>query len=241
MVHRFLTGIVGFFAVLAFLSATFAGCASGEKTEAPAAASSQSVELAASATEQLLENYKDVKDPQGVSTAGNFTEAYEHLKKRAEKNASLKAAVKFWEPYRPHAPTVIKSLKHTENFTKSAINHIFIGDVKNGAASGCHYAKIDNPDREILPDTKEFIGKQGVYRAKVKLQGNMKKGNKGYSTFFPDDMTPQEVVDAINEAFDSKVFVPGSKNSYVGNSSKGLEIEMYIGKEGKIISAFPRG
>ncbi len=240
MIRRLSSGITGIFAVMFFISVFLGGCASGENAEAPAAQTAQSVEAAASDTEKLLEDYKKVKDPQEVSTAGDFTEAYEHLKKRAEKNAELKAAVKFWEPYRPHAPSELKNLKNTKHFTRSAIHHIFIGDVKDGKASGCHYAKMDNPDREILLDTKESIGKNGVYRAKIKLKGNLKKGNKGYSTFFPDKMTPQEVVDAINEAYDSKVFVPGSKNSYVGNSSGGLEIEMYIGKEGKIISAFPR-
>ena len=37
-----------------------------------------------------------------------------------------------------------------------------------------------------------------------------------------------------------KVFVVGSKNSYIGISNNGLEIEMYINNNGKIISAFPK-
>ena len=38
----------------------------------------------------------------------------------------------------------------------------------------------------------------------------------------------------------NKVFVVGSKNSYIGTSNNGLEIEMYINNNGKIISAFPK-
>jgi len=62
----------------------------------------------------------------------------------------------------------------------------------------------------------------------------------GYSTFFHKEMSPQDVIDSINEAYNNKVFVVGSKNSYIGISNNGLEIEMYINNNGKIISAFPK-
>ena len=50
-------------------------------------------------------------------------------------------------------------------------------------------------------------------------------------------MSPQEVVNAINEAYDVKVFKSG--NVFYGYSSNGMKIRMYINKDGKIISAFP--
>lgn len=53
-------------------------------------------------------------------------------------------------------------------------------------------------------------------------------------------MSSQQVVDAINEAYSNKVFVVGSRNSYIGVSNSGLEIQMYINNNGKIISAFPK-
>ena len=53
-------------------------------------------------------------------------------------------------------------------------------------------------------------------------------------------MSPQDVIDSINEAYNNKVFVVESKNSYIGTSNNGLEIEMYINNNGKIISAFPK-
>ena len=43
-----------------------------------------------------------------------------------------------------------------------------------------------------------------------------------------------------DRAYNNKVFVVGSKNSYIGISNNGLEIEMYINNNGKIISAFPK-
>ena len=51
-------------------------------------------------------------------------------------------------------------------------------------------------------------------------------------------MSPQEIVDTINEAYSNKVLAHGNK--YIGKSSNGLEIGMYIRKfDRKIISAFP--
>lgn len=51
-------------------------------------------------------------------------------------------------------------------------------------------------------------------------------------------MSPQEVVDTINEACSNKVLAYGNK--YIGKSYNELKIGMYIRKsDGKIISAFP--
>ena len=57
------------------------------------------------------------------------------------------------------------------------------------------------------------------------------------SSFYPENLTPQEVIDAINQASDSRVNLRG--NAYVGESDGGLEIEMYLDADNKIISAFP--
>ena len=51
-------------------------------------------------------------------------------------------------------------------------------------------------------------------------------------------MSPQEIVDTINEAYSNKVLSNG--NEYIGKSSNGLKIGMYIRKsDGKIITAYP--
>lgn len=77
-------------------------------------------------------------------------------------------------------------------------------------------------------------------RGKVEVNGVAKTSNGGRSTFFPESWTAQEVVDAINEAFNNKEFVPGTSNTYIGEISNGMQIEMYINNfTNKIISAFP--
>ena len=49
------------------------------------------------------------------------------------------------------------------------------------------------------------------------------------------------MIDSINEAYNNKVFVVGSKNSYIGISNNGLEIEMYINNNGKNNFSFSKG
>jgi len=68
------------------------------------------------------------------------------------------------------------------------------------------------------------------------IQNMLNSLNYGFSTFFPKSMTPQQVVDSINEAYASKVFVQG--NTYIGHTSSGMQVTMYIdSKTGEIISA----
>ena len=134
----------------------------------------------------------------------------------------------------------LANLKHTENFTEKSKIHIFEGDInKKGQSGGYHYDMVEGTSGNIIEGTKgSVLNDAGVYEAKVEVNGIPKKANGGYSTFFPDHMSPQEVVDAINEAYSNKVLAHGNK--YIGKSSNGLKIGMYIRKsDGKIISAFP--
>lgn len=131
-------------------------------------------------------------------------------------------------------------LKNTDNFMDSTIEHIFEGNVRRGKAGGYHYECIKDTAGNIVNGTEVLINDLGVYKAQVEVNGISKSGNGGYSTFFSKEMSPQDVIDSINEAYNNKVFVVGSKNSYIGISNNGLEIEMYINNNGKIISAFPK-
>ena len=76
----------------------------------------------------------------------------------------------------------------------------------------------------------------GVYEATVRING---KEKKYISTFFPKHWTPEDVINAIEEAYANKYFVSG--NTYEGITSSGISIGMHIDLEtGKIISAFPK-
>ena len=107
--------------------------------------------------------------------------------------------------------------------------------MKRRQAKGYHYANIEGTAGEAIPDTRIELG-NGVYKVDVKVNGVIKHAK---STMFPDNMSPQEVVDAINEAYYKRVKVTNTRNTYRGTSNSGLQIDMFIDKDGKIISAFP--
>ena len=132
----------------------------------------------------------------------------------------------------------IKKLKHTEIFAKGALEHIFDGTInKKGKATGYHYDKVEGSKGEIISGTRSKEDSRGIYTAKVKVDGVQKNG---YSSFYPDAWTPQEVVDAINDAYQDAM---GSSDNphgdlWIGYSGD-LEIDMYLTGQKKIITAYP--
>ena len=135
----------------------------------------------------------------------------------------------------------LAKLQYTENFTEKSLIHIFEGDInRKGRAGGYHYDMVEGTSGSIIEGTKSpALNDTGVYEAKVKVKETLKKANGGKSTFFPDHMSPQEVVDTINEAYETRAFDTNSINKYEGISKNGMKITMYLDSEKKIISAFP--
>ena len=124
--------------------------------------------------------------------------------------------------------SALTSLEGTESFLPSAIEHIFEGN----RGGGYHYEGIENANGSVIPETRSLPNEHGVYEAMVSINGKTKK-----SSFFPLSMSPQEVVDAIIEANENKVYDKG--NRYIGTTASGLNIMMFINGDGKIISSFP--
>ena len=96
---------------------------------------------------------------------------------------------------------------------------------------------IEGTAGKIVMGTDLPANELGVYKAQVEVNGIPKISNGGFSTFYPKDMNPQEVVDSINEAYSNHVLKTG--NEYYGYSSNGMKITMYLDNNSKIISAFP--
>jgi len=128
----------------------------------------------------------------------------------------------------------ISKLQNTGNFRSGALNHILNGDVKANGISGYHYEGMPTPNASTVAGTASTPNSYGVYSAQV----TGKTANGGMSTFFPKSMTPQQIVDNINEAYTNKVQITG--NTYQGVASSGMTIEMYLDSGGQIISAFPK-
>lgn len=128
-------------------------------------------------------------------------------------------------------------LKHTENFaSKNIIKHILEGEVnRRGKAVGFHMENMPTAKGSIIESTRSKLDKNGIYNAKVKVNGVIKEAK---SSFFPTNMTPQQVVNAINEAYENREqhFI---KSMMKGKTKYGFEIGMYLDKNDKITTAFP--
>jgi hypothetical protein len=127
--------------------------------------------------------------------------------------------------------------------TQPPINlvHIELGGINNwGEAIGYHHRPngLDPPDARVLrivqlPDTN------GIYRARVELRDPNTDSwvqKKTASTFFPDAMSPGEVVEAILAAF--RYSQAGNDGRFVGPSGSGFAIEGWY-QQGRINAAFP--
>ena len=89
----------------------------------------------------------------------------------------------------------------------------------------------------IIEGTQSKTDKHGVFKAQVKVDGVKKNG---FSSFFPSDWSPQEVVDAINTAYDYALADSDNPEGelWIGYCND-LEIDMYLNDSKKITTAFP--
>lgn len=134
--------------------------------------------------------------------------------------------------------TALEDLQNIENFQSGALEHILEGELNHkGQAVGFHYDELPTKKGEIIEGTETDLNELGVYEAQVIISGVEKTSNRGYSTFFPDHWDTQDVVDAINEAYEHREFISG--NTYEGITSDGMIIRMYLNKSDEVISAFP--
>lgn len=134
--------------------------------------------------------------------------------------------------------TALPDVSGKEIFQNGALEHILEGELnKKGSAVGYHYDRLPTKKGEIIEGTESSEGTQGVYEAKVKVDGIEKTSNRGMSSFFPNAWDTQDVVDAIHEAYENREFIQG--NTYEGLTEEGIIIQMYLNNNEQIISAFP--
>lgn len=119
------------------------------------------------------------------------------------------------------------AVKNPDIFNENALEHIFKGN-KTG---GFHYEGLEDAVGEVIEVTRK-PNAQGVYEVAVQIGKNTKT-----STFFPKDWTPEQVLEAIEEAYNNRVFKNG--NTYEAKIESGITIRMYIEYDGTIKSAFP--
>ena len=157
---------------------------------------------------------------------------------KASSKASSKTSSKASSKAASYTMADVKALKNTEHFAKKTLEHIFDGTINSkGNATGYHYSRVTDSKGEIIAGTESARDSRGVFTAKVKVSGVKKNG---FSSFYPEDWSPQQVVDAINEAYDDAM---GDKSNphgsiWIGYSGD-LEINMYLDGNKRITTAFP--
>lgn len=183
----------------------------------------------------------DDDTPEMSDSQNNITEVSDtKSESAAETKSETEPAAETKSKTEPAAYTSadLKGLKHTEHFSRSLIEHIFMGTINSkGNATGYHYDGITDSPGKIIEGTKGSEDENGVYIAQIEVDGIAKISNRGRSSFYPENMTPQDVVDAINEAYDTRQEIDEDK--YEGETSRGFLIQMYINDNGKITTAFP--
>lgn len=132
----------------------------------------------------------------------------------------------------------IAKLGNTDYFAKGTLEHIFDGTInKKGNATGYHYTMVADSKGKIIEGTKSEPDKNGVFTGKVEVDGVKKNG---FSSFYPEDWTPQEVVDAINAAYEDALSNPDNPSDSLWRGYyNGIEIDMYLNDKNQITTAYP--
>jgi hypothetical protein len=128
---------------------------------------------------------------------------------------------------------------HTEwSATSPRINltHLFHGEInKNGKPVGFHSrpGSVDPADAG-LHERIQGPNRKDVYMARIWVRG---KDKSKISTFFPDSMKKDDVINAILNAFNNKTSFKAYK--FTGPSGRGFNIEGFVLDNGDINTAYP--
>ena len=180
----------------------------------------------------------DVPKLELSSAAGgsyDFTSSAQSSKASTDKKSSAQSSQTDAKTY---TMADIKKLKNTKHFAKNTLEHIFDGTINGkGKATGYHYSMVTDSKGKIIDGTRSDVDENGVFTGKVEVSGVKKNG---FSSFFPESWTPQQVIDAINIAYDDATENPSNpKGSLWIGYCDDLEIDMYLNSDKKITSAFP--
>ncbi len=133
----------------------------------------------------------------------------------------------------------ISKLEDVDYFASGTLEHIFDGTInKKGNATGYHYTMVLDSRGKIIDGTRSEEDENGVFTGNVEVNGVKKNG---FSSFYPEAWTPQQVVDAINAAYDEAIANPDNPNSkslWIGHYGD-IEIDMYLDSNQKITTAYP--
>ncbi|MCY8208348.1 T7SS effector LXG polymorphic toxin [Bacillus subtilis] len=174
------------------------------------------------------------------SPVNRYTPALEGILQDAEKTINVKNTPLLKSIAEDKKESVLtKSVnpngnRGTNGITKKTVKHVYHGEInRKNKAVGYHHESMMSGSR-IIPGTEEVPDINGVYRAKVEVKG-VKKVAK--SSFFPKEWDRVKVYNTISEAYKNKKQI--RDNKYIGKTSSGIDVEMYLNKDGSIATAYP--
>ena len=116
--------------------------------------------------------------------------------------------------------------------------HVFEGEInRNGKPVGYHSRPggIDAPNARVK-SLKDGPNAAGVYTATIEIRDGQQWKSK-FSSFFPDDLSQQEVIDVILHAYSKSR--DKNKQPWQGPSGLGFNVQGYTSSRGGINTAFP--
>ncbi|OSY00606.1 hypothetical protein S2E19_04561 [Bacillus mycoides] len=123
--------------------------------------------------------------------------------------------------------------EHSKTIRQTTEGVYYHGEInKRGKAVGYHHESMMGG--KVIPGTESVPDKNGIYRAKVEIDGVEKVAK---SSFFPKEWNRVDVLKAIDEAYQNKKQIGPYK--YKGITSSGIKIEMYLNTDGSIATAYP--
>lgn len=136
----------------------------------------------------------------------------------------LKAARR--HPHQEHVFHGSVNMRNPAEPRGTGFHHRFGGVGSDGAR-----VQRDADGNELIKDVQP----NGTYRAKVEVQGpdGQWRAKKAWSSFFPDNMSPQHVNDTLNEAFKNRdPLNPANPRTWTGTAN-GLDVEGFYDSAGK--------
>lgn len=123
--------------------------------------------------------------------------------------------------------------------SEATVTHIFVGERNSrGTVVGFHHeGDLAVGTSTVDEATRSEKDGQGVYEANVTIHGIPKILG---SSFFPQECSPQRVLDMVKEGYNNKINV--KDRLYEANLSNGILVHFYQSDSstGKIITVFPK-
>ncbi|SLN76783.1 EndoU domain-containing protein [Oceanibacterium hippocampi] len=121
-----------------------------------------------------------------------------------------------------------------------AVGHIFEGEINRAGRPGGFHHRPDGRDLANARLARRLAGPNdaGIYTGRVEIRrDDSAPWQEKFSSFFPDRLARDEVLALIRRAFRAAGTRDGRK--WRGPSGHGFEIEGWIDRQGRIVTAYP--